>query len=314
MGDIEPQPGGWNLEPGTTIFLTGATGFIGARLAQALLNAGAEVAALTLPAEADRLPAGVRGFSGDVCDETAVLQAVQAFRPRMIIHLAAIGVTHPDLPLAEAIRVNVGGTIHVLNAAGDGGGVQRIVVAGTSYEHGAARNGDGLDPFNAYSASKVAAWACARAAYNAWHAPVVWLRPFQVYGPGQRNAALIPSAIRAALTGADFPMTAGEQQRDFIFVDDVVRGFMAAMVAPGIEGHALDLGTGILYRVRDVVTHVWQLAGARGKMRVGVLPYRPGEVPAIRADVEHARQLLGWQAQVPLETGLQRTIEAMNRI
>ncbi len=313
MGDVESQPGNGSLEPGSAVFLTGATGFIGMKLAQVLLAAGADVAALVLPIEADRLPAGVRCFKGDVCDEAAVAQAVQAFRPAMIVHLAAAGVTRPNLPFTEAIRVNVGGTINILNAAGHVGGVQRIVAAGTSYEHGARRNGEGLDPFNAYSASKVAAWACARAAYNAWNAPVVWLRPFQVYGPGQSNAALIPSAIRAALDGADFPMTAGEQQRDFIFVEDVVRGFLAALVAPGIEGHALDLGSGALHSVRDVVAQIWRLAGARGQMRVGELPYRPGEVPAIRADADRARQLLGWQAQVPLETGLQRTIEEMRK-
>ncbi len=313
MAEIGPHPEDRGLEPGATVLLTGATGFIGARLTQSLLAAGAEVAALTLPAEADRLPSQVHCFPGDVCDEAAVLQAVQAFRPLMIIHLAAIGVTRPNLPFVEAFRVNVGGTINLLNAAGHVGGAQRIVAAGTSYEHGARRNGEGLDPFNAYSASKVAAWACARAAYNAWNAPIVWLRPFQVYGPGQRDAALIPAAIRAALGGADFPMTAGEQQRDFIFVDDVVRGFLAALVAPGIEGHALDLGAGSLHRVRDVVAQIWRLAGARGKMRVGDLPYRPGEVPVIRADADHARQLLGWQAQVPLETGLLRTIEEMRK-
>ena len=73
--------------------------------------------------------------------------------------------------------------------------VRRVVVIGTSYEYGARRSDDGLDPFNTYSASKVAAWAFARAAYNAWGLPVVSVRPFQVYGPGQRSEALVPAAI-----------------------------------------------------------------------------------------------------------------------
>ncbi len=277
-----------------------------------LIAAGATVSALTLPAEAPLLPSSVRAFVGDITDSAVVGEAMRAAHPAVVIHLAAIGITQPNLPLEVAFRVNVGGTITVLQAARDVG-VQRVVMAGSSYEYGARRSGEGLDPFNAYSASKVAAWACARAAYNAWETPVVWLRLFQVYGPGQRNAALIPAAIHAALCGVNFPMTAGEQQRDFIFVDDVVDGFLMALTAPHIEGETFDLGTETLHRVRDVVALIWQLTEARGQVQLGALPYRPGEVPAIPADVTRTHRMLGWQAQVTLEEGLQRTIEEMRK-
>jgi nucleoside-diphosphate-sugar epimerase len=296
----------------TSVFLTGATGFIGGRLVRRLIAAGATVSALTLPAEAPLLPSSVRAFAGDITDGAAVLEAMRAAQPAVVIHLAAIGITQPNLPLEGAFRVNVGGTINVLQAAREVS-VRRLVMAGSSYEYGARRSGEGLDPFNAYSASKVAAWACARAAYNAWDAPVVWLRLFQVYGPGQRNAALVPAAIRAALHGDDFPMTEGDQQRDFVFVDDVVDGFLAALTAPQVEGGAFDLGTETLHRVRDVVALIWQLTSARGQMRPGALPYRPGEVPAIPADAARTHQMLGWQAQVTLTEGLQRTIEEMRK-
>ena len=191
------------------------------------------------------------------------------------------------------------------------GTAQRIVLVGSSYEYGARRADDSLDPFNAYSASKVAAWAFARAAYNAWRAPVVWVRPFQVYGPGQREKALIPAAIRAALNGDDFRMTAGEQQRDFIFVEDVIEGLMAAATAANIEGRALDVGTGQLHPIRSVVERIWDLADAQGEILAGALPYRPGEVPAIPADVALTRLLTGWEARVGLEDGLRKTIEGM---
>ena len=297
--------------PAQPILLTGATGFIGTRLARQLVGLGADVAALVLPEERTQLPTGVHPYVGDVTDSVSVSRTLHTVRPGAIIHLAAIGITHPNLPLTEALRVNVGGMVNVLDAVRGLDCVQRIVAVGSSYEYGARRAAEGIDPFNAYSASKVAAWACVRAAYNAWDAPVVWVRPFQVYGPGQRETALIPAAIRAALTGADFPMTAGEQQRDFIYVDDVVEGLLAAATTSNIEGQTFDLGTEVLHRICDVVAEIWQLTDAQGTMLPGALAYRPGEVPAIPADAARTRRLIGWSAHVDLQQGLQRTIAAM---
>ena len=299
------------LAPGTPVLLTGATGFIGRRLAARMVAAGTQVSALVLPGEEDLLPAGVCAFPGDVTGADSVTEAVREVLPVVIVHLAAVGVTNPGLPFTAACHVNVGGTINVLDAACEIGTAQRIVLVGSSYEYGARRADDSLDPFNAYSASKVAAWAFARAAYNAWRAPVVWMRPFQVYGPGQREKALIPAAIRAALNGDNFRMTAGEQQRDFIFVEDVVQSLLAAITAPNIEGRVLDVGTGALYPIRDVVELIWNLTDAPGKILAGALPYRPGEVPAIPADVARTRVLTGWAARVGLEDGLRKTIEGM---
>lgn len=277
-----------------------------------MVAAGASVTALVLPGEESLLPDGARAITGDITDASSVNRAIAAAQPALIVHLAAVGITNPDLPLTIASQVNVNGTINVLDAAHGISGIQRIVLVGSSYEYGARRADDGLDPFNAYSASKVAAWAFARAAYNAWGAPVVWMRLFQVYGPGQREQALIPAAIQAALNGDDFRMTAGEQQRDFIFVEDVVEGLLAAATAPGIEGRALDVGTGQLHRIRTVVERIWALSGARGRILAGALPYRPGEVSAIPADVERTRRLTGWEARVGLEEGLQQTIDCVS--
>ena len=119
-------------------------------------------------------------------------------------HLAAVGVTNPGLSFYESYNVNVQGTINILEAVRTTPCVQRLVLFGSSFEYGARRSDDDLDPFNAYGASKLAAWAYARAAYNAWNLPVVWVRPFQVFGPGQPEKTFIPAAIRAALSGKDF--------------------------------------------------------------------------------------------------------------
>lgn len=293
------------------VFLTGATGFIGRRLTRALLDAGCDVSALVLPSDENHLPTGVHGYVGDVTDPAVFTDALMDAEPALVYHLAAIGMANPCLPMHHACQVNVAGVINALEAVRATDSVQRIVLVGSSYEYGARRSDDVLDPFNPYSASKAAAWAFARAAYNAWQVPVVWVRPFQVYGPGQLEKALVPAAILAALRGEDFRMTEGRQQRDFVFVDDVVAGMLSVGSAPDVEGRVLDLGTGQLRRVHDVVTRVWSLTEASGQILAGALPYRPGEVPAIPANVRRTRILTGWEAGTPLDEGLCRTIEAL---
>jgi len=293
------------------VFLTGATGFIGLRLTHALLDLGCTVSALVLPSDAQALPAEVRLYPGDVTDPGSLANALADVKPIVVFHLAAIGMTSPYLTMGAACRVNVDGVINILEAVHAVGGVQRVVLVGSSYEYGARRSDDELDPFSPYGASKVAAWAFARAAYNARGTPVVWVRPFQVYGPGQHTKGLVSASILAAMGQDDFQMTRGEQQRDFVFVGDVVEGLLAAGRVPDIEGRVLDLGSGQLRSVRQVVERIWSLVGAEGHILAGALPYRPGEVPAIPANVQRTRLLTGWEASTSLDEGLMLTIDAL---
>jgi len=307
---------------GKRVLITGATGFIGCYLTQRLVEAGAEVWAGVYPGEpperAADLSPQVEHVSLNVQDAQSVRQAVEGAVPDVVFHLAAVGVTDPGVSPALALAVNAGGTVYLLEAL-RGRDVRRVVLAGTCYEYGASQRVgesasqrltvEGLDPFNAYAASKVAAWAFGRMYWRAHGLPVVTVRPFQVYGPGQPDHTLVPAAIRAALAGEDFPMTPGEQERDFIYVDDVVEGMLVAAEALGVEGQSLDLGTGRAHTVRQVVDRIWAMTGAQGRILAGALPYRPGEVMRLAADADRMARLTGWRARVGLEEGLRRTIE-----
>ena len=279
---------------------------------QRLVRAGARTFAGVAPDEvAERvagLPVQAQRLTFDVCDAEAVQAAVARAAPQIVFHLAAIGVTDPGVDPGLALAVNAGGTLHLLEAL-RGQGVQRVVLVGTSYEYGAREAVERLDPFSAYAASKVAAWAFGRMYWRAYGLPVVTVRPFQVYGPGQPAHTLITAAIRAALMGEDFPMTPGEQERDFIYVNDVVEGMLAAATSPGIEGQSLDLGTGQANAVRHIVERVWELVRGAGHILPGALSYRPGEVMYLIADADRTAALIGWRAQVGLEEGLHRSIE-----
>ena len=302
------------------VLVTGSTGFIGQHLVRRLVEARAWVFAGVAPDEkperAAALPVQVQRLIFDLRDAGAVRAGVAEATLQVVFHLAAVGTTDPGVDPELALAVNAGGTLRLLEAlrecAAECDDVQRVVLAGTCYEYGARAAVEGLDPFNAYAASKVAAWAFGRMYWRRHGLPVVTVRPFQVYGPGQPDHTLVPAAFRAALSGSDLPMTPGEQERDFIYVDDVVEGLLAAAGAPGVEGHSLDLGTGGVHTLRQVVERIWAVTGARGRILPGTLPYRPGEVMHLVADADRTARLTGWRATTSLEIGLRKTWHAIS--
>lgn len=299
---------------GRRVLVTGGTGFLGQHLTRRLVELGAQVTVALCeedgPEQTATLPIAVHRRDGDVCNYGQMHQLVEAAGPEIVFHLAAVGVNAPFIAEETALRINLHGTLNLLRAVQrcGGGDVRRIVVAGTSYEYG--ENGQ-LDPGNVYAASKVATWAFCRMYYRTHGMPVVVARPFNVYGPGQNERALIPSAIQAALGDQDFPTTPGEQRRDFIYVDDVIQGFLAVAVADGIEGHSLDLGTGQMTPVRKAVELVFALTKSRGRPQIGVLPYRPGLAWKLVANADNTARLTGWRTKIELEQGLKATIRAI---
>ncbi len=290
--------------------VTGATGFIGSHLTRRLVQAGEKVSALVPPTESLRRVYEIIGIEAstlrkvdvhkvDLRTAGAVARAIDLIDPAFVFHLAAAGVTDPFLPPDKAIRTNVYGTIHLLRAIK---GRARVIVLRTPGE---------IEALNVYAASKAAAWQFCQMYRRTQGWPVVGAMPFQVYGPGQTPQALIPSAIEAALAGRDFPTTSGRQQRDWIYIDDVIDALIAVGKANRFDIETIEIGSGSTSSVREVVELIYDLVGRGGRPLIGALPDRPGEAEIQRADADATAAVLGWRAQISLEAGLHKTIESM---
>lgn len=299
------------------ILVTGATGFIGPHLVGRLVTAAARVACLVLSEVEQRaLPVGVTSHVADLRDAAAVQAVVQAVQPALVFHLAAVGVTEFGVDPITAIRVNVEGTLNLLTAL-EGTGYRRFLFAGTSHEYGGNpppfREDQPFAPANVYAASKSAAWLFCQMYQRARGWPVVGVRPFGVYGPGQRPPAFLPALILSALRGHDFPMTGGEQVRDLIYVEDVVEGMARAATTPGVEGQVFNLCSGEGVSLAELARRVVALMGHPIRVSLGALPYRRGEIWHMVGDNARAQETLDWQPTVSLDEGLRRTIAWCDR-
>jgi nucleoside-diphosphate-sugar epimerase len=141
-----------------------------------------------------------------------------------------------------------------------------------------------------------------------YQTPVINLRPFMTYGPAQATTKLIPSVALSLLRAEAPKLSSGKTRADWVYIADVVDAFLRAATTPGIEGKSIDLGTGSLVSVRDIVDRLVNIAGTKVEPLFGVLPDRPAE-NEVAANSATASELLGWKATTSLESGLRQTFE-----
>ena len=254
-------------------------------------------------------------IAGDLRDLPAVKDAVQGCSH--VFHLGAlIAIPYSYVHPSEVVETNVMGTMNIL-LAGRETGVQRIVHTSTSEVYGTALRvpideEHPLQGQSPYSASKIGADKIAESFYRSFDLPVVTLRPFNTYGPRQSARAVIPTIISQALATQTNQIRLGnlEARRDLTYVSDTVAGFMKAAETVGIEGQTINLGAGSEITVAELVQEIITLTGKPLEIVVDASRLRPGksEVQRLLSDNSKARQLLGWQPQVPLRQGLERTI------
>lgn len=306
-----------------TILVTGAAGFIGSHLTEALVRQGEKVRALvhynsgghwgwldTL--DADVLEQ-VEIIPGDITDPFAVGEAVKGCS--QVYHLAAlIAIPHSYRAPASYVATNVAGTLNVLEACRRQEGV-RLIHTSTSEVYGSAQYIpiDELHPLvgqSPYSASKIGADKLAEAYHRSFGLAVTTVRPFNTFGPRQSARAVIPAIMAQALAGnKTISLGALEPVRDLVFVADTAQGFLAAGNCHQAVGKTINLGRGEGISIGDLAAMILKVCQSSATIVTDPARIRPekSEVDRLISDNSLAKSLLGWTPVHSLEEGLTLT-------
>ncbi|MBI1878350.1 MAG: SDR family NAD(P)-dependent oxidoreductase [Chloroflexi bacterium] len=310
----------WQNKP---VLVTGAGGFIGSHLVEQLVAEGAQVRAFVrynsrgeagllrlLPHE---VYSKLEIIMGDLRDVEAIRKAVREIDT--IFHLGAlIAIPYSYLHPREVIDTNIMGTLNILMAARDFK-VRRIVHTSTSEVYGTAQyvpidEKHPLQGQSPYSASKIGADKIAESFYRSFDLPVVTVRPFNTYGPRQSARAVIPTIITQVLTRDEVRLGNLAPSRDFTFVSDTANGFLKAAEAEAAIGQEINLGVGASITIGELADKIFRLLNKAPKIVGETERLRPekSEVFRLHSANHKAAELIGWQPQVSLDDGLQRTI------
>ncbi len=307
------------------ILVTGADGFIGSHLAEALLNEGCSVKAFVfynsfntwgwldaLPKETLKY---IEVFAGDVRDPNGVRTAMKGIN--IVFHLAAlIGIPYSYHSPDSYVDTNIKGTLNVLQASRDLG-VDKVLVTSTSEVYGTAQYvpidekhpRQGQSP---YSATKIGADCIAESFYKSFGLPLVIVRPFNTYGPRQSARAVIPTIISQILSGSkDVRLGALHPTRDLVYVNDTVEGFIEIAKSENAIGEEINIATQNEISIKDLAGKIIKMIGAETEVVTDEIRLRPkkSEVERLLGSKEKIIRITGWKPKYSLDEGLQETIE-----
>lgn len=289
---------------GKRVLVTGASGFIGSHLCNSLCSNGAEVHATYRTLNKPQSHSSIYWWKVDLQDFSSTQTALNTIKPDIIYHLAShVTGSRAMEHIFPTLYNNFISTVNLLKLATEIG-CSRIVLAGSLEEpelHDAA-----IFPSSPYAAAKWASSTYARMFHDLYQTPVVIARIFMVYGPGQATQFLIPYVINSLLAGKSPQLTSGKRPIDWIYVDDLVSGLICMASKPNLEGQTIDLGSGELITIREVVQQLISIINPQIVPLFGAIPDRPGE--QIRtADSKTSYLKLNWKTKIPLEEGLKLT-------
>jgi UDP-glucose 4-epimerase len=306
---------------GTRATVLGASGFIGRWVAQALADAGANVALVAR--RAPGIDAGLRAHPGvsvheiDLTGEAVVRAMLDTLRPDIVFNLVGYGVDRGerDEEMAETINTRLirwiaSGTANA--SAGDWPG-QAIVHTGSALEYGAIagdlREDSPPIPTTLYGRTKLAGTLALREACETRRLRGMTARLFTVYGPGEHDGRLLPTLLAARLHDDPVPLSAGTQRRDFTYVEDVAEGLLRlGACGAAAPGEVVNLATGELTEVRAFALIAARTLGVRAeRLRFGALPARAEEMAHDPVSVERLRALVDWVPATEIADGVRRT-------
>jgi len=295
---------------GKRTLVTGANGFIGAHLCRRLQKLGAEVHAVYRSAQGNSQDA-LAWWQADLANVQSVRRIIADTQPEIIYHLAshvkgAPGIEH----VLPTFQSNLQSTVNILTVAAETTR-PRVVLTGSLAEPD-LEAGE-MFPSAPYAAAK---WACsgyARMFQALYKLPVAIARVFMVYGPAQIDLTkLIPYVTLSLLQGKAPEITSGKRLVDWIYVSDVVNGLIELGLSGNVDGTTVDLGSGSLVSIREIVEQVADVVGNGVAPIFGALPDRPME-PTRIARIADSFAAIGWKPEVSLRQGLERTVDWYRR-
>jgi dTDP-glucose 4,6-dehydratase len=308
------------------VLVTGAGGFIGSHLTDALLSAGADVTAFVhynarndwgmLEERYDEKTRNLTVIAGDVSDALFVRKAVKG--QDIVFHLAAlIGIPYSYSAPESYINTNIKGTLNVMQACLESG-VQRIVHTSTSEVYGTAQytpidEKHPLQGQSPYSASKIGADKIAESFYCSFGLPVTTIRPFNTYGPRQSARAVIPTIITQALAANSVRLGSLDPVRDLTYVADTVQGFLKLAESKKTIGKTVNTGSGKGVTIGELAGLIIAQVNPKARIVSEKKRVRPenSEVMKLICDNRLAKKLAGWEPEVSLEEGISMTVEWM---
>lgn len=281
------------------IVLLGANGFIGKNLIKHL--SGYKV-----------IP-GTR-TSANLIDLPLLINFFEIHKPEIVINLAAYKKRGNSLSnFREAIESNVLGTLNIIEAAKKCDSVKHMIFLGSAEEYG-SNDAPFTEvqkelPISAYSASKTASKVLLDTLFRLEKLPFTYLRPSLVYGPEQGDEMFISSLIKSLKNKVKFPMTSGEQIRDFIHVDDLSMAILK-VIESGEKtfGKVYNVGSGEQKTIKEIALMIGNKMNSVELLEVGALAYREAEIFDYRCSIEKIEQELGWQPKITIEKGLEDII------
>lgn len=300
------------------VLITGANGFIGARLLSRLIGLGYEPAIIVRDSSnlkrIGHLLDKTRVFHGDVRDAAGITAIMAEFAPEAVIHLVTYyAVEHTTPEIRVMLDTNVTGTVNLLEAARLNH-VRLFVNTSTCavYEQKDLPVSEQakISPQNLYAVTKLQAEEACRFYANNYGVDAITLRLFPPYGPGDNERRLIPYLIKTFAAGSSPQLTTGKQKWDFVYVDDIVEAFVAVLARHPFREHydVINIGTGDPVSVRDMVLLIMQTMGKDLPLAWGAVPHRKNEVWLNSADCHKAAEVLGWKPATKLDAGIRNTI------
>ncbi len=305
------------------VLVTGANGFVGRALCEALINNNIRVSAIVRSLVEGKMPLG-EIYQIDLTDSVRVKKLFRILQPDFVIHLA--GSKNRSLHSEDFNKIytnNVLISMNVIDACLSLPNFDRLVFIGSCDEYG-----DINPPYcetqkelatNAYGLSKLAITQVLSGLFISNKLPSVVLRPSVIYGAGQGNEMFLSALIHTLLLKKDFLMTEGEQKRDFVYIKDVINAIIKAINADrSINGKVINIGSGIAYKIKDIAMLTSSIIDGNGDydqyLKFGAYSYRANEVMNYSVSTVYAVELLNWKAEISLKAGLKETVRYIKNI